>query len=59
MARCDYCNTQLKVDKSYDVQFEDNRYRDINYGHCPKCGAEYQWEEIYVYQDFENLTEVQ
>ena len=46
MARCDHCYTQLQVDESYDVQFEDNRYRDKVYGHCPECGAEYQWEEI-------------
>ena len=58
MARCDYCNTQLQVDESYDVQPEPNQYRDKVYGHCPKCGAEYQWEEIYTYQSFEHLVEV-
>lgn len=58
MPKCNYCNTQLEIDDSCDIQFEDNQYRDINYGHCPKCGAEYQWEEIYTYQSFENLTQV-
>ena len=58
MARCDICYAQLQVDESYDIQPEPNQYRDKVYGHCPKCGAEYQWEEIYTYQSFENLTQV-
>lgn len=58
MPRCDHCYAQLQVDESYDVQPEPKQYRDKVYGHCPKCGAEYQWEEIYTYQSFENLTEV-
>ena len=60
MPRCDHCYTKLQVDESYDVQFEgeDGRYRDKVYGHCPKCEAQYQWDEIYVYQNFEHLIEV-
>ena len=57
MPRCNYCNTQLQVHESYDIQFEDNQYRDIVYGYCPKCGVKYRWDEIYIYQSFEHLEE--
>jgi hypothetical protein len=58
MPRCNHCNTRLEIDESYDTQFEGNQYRDKIYGFCPNCNAEYQWEEIYVYQSFEHLEEV-
>lgn len=58
MPKCIHCNAQLQVDECYDVQFENNQYRDKVYGYCPKCETEYQWEEIYTYQSFEHLEEV-
>lgn len=34
------------------------QYRDKVYGICPDCETEYQWEEIFVYQGFEHLEEI-
>ena len=57
MPQCMNCYTDLETDDIYDVQIETNHIRTCHVGYCPKCGKPYQWEEIYEYSKFENVTE--
>lgn len=42
------------VDESTDVDI----HRILCSGGCRQCGTDYQWWEVYVFSDIENLEEV-
>lgn len=50
-----------------EIEFENDEFFDRNsniilykaYGVCPKCKKRYQWKDIYVLTNFNNLKEIE
>lgn len=62
IAKCPHCNNELIVDDTYDTttdRLDDGRFAVVHniVGHCDECGKEFQWEEIYVFEEVRGVTE--
>ena len=63
IAKCPYCNNELTEDDVYDAttdRTDDGRFAVVHniVGHCDECGKEFQWEEIYAFEEARKVVEV-
>ena len=58
--RCPHCDNLLGAVDHYDV-YEADVDTTIYYatGRCYVCGKNYRWEEVFKYNHFENLEEIE
>lgn len=56
--KCPVCGLVLEVDEIYDGNFDTEKREENWYGHCPKCGKEYRWTHIFIYEDTVDFEEV-
>lgn len=54
---CEGCDTYLEVDDCLDSECDGfvSTYKYV--GHCPNCGTNYSWVEIYTWQGIEDFKE--
>lgn len=57
MPECKYCNVELEFDDTIDEYADDTIVKMKELGHCPKCGKDYKWFDVYKYSYFEDLEE--
>lgn len=43
MTKCLYCNSELELDDTYDMEYDEDGIVLYLIGHCPKCNKHYQW----------------
>ena len=55
MAYCAECGVKLVYDDTSPLRIEDGEVKDVNLGHCPKCGKTYRWKEIYAVDRVEDM----
>lgn len=55
MPKCLKCGCELELDDTYDTEFNGDTVLTHNIGHCPNCGTDYQWEEVYKFEKFQDL----
>ena len=54
---CSYCHTPLELfdhESSYDDTDATICYA---HGTCPRCKRKYTWEDVYVFDHFQNVEE--
>ena len=56
--KCPVCGLVLEVDEIYDYNFDNEKREEYWYGHCPKCGKDYHWTNVFVYIDTVDFGEV-
>lgn len=55
---CPHCDVELVWDDTIDNYFGGDIMIAKSIGHCPKCKREFQWEDIYIYDGYENFKEI-
>ena len=58
MPECKYCNVELEFDDTIDEDTDESEVAMKEIGHCPKCGKDYVWFDIYKYSHYKGLEEV-
>lgn len=61
-ATCPHCDCDLFVDDYYDNDNESYRGGEAIAcwtGHCPECGKNFKWKEVYLFDRIEELVEVE
>jgi uncharacterized protein with PIN domain len=58
MPECLECKTELEFDDTVDIYADSDIVIFYEVGHCPKCGKEYKWRDVYNFSHFEDLEEV-
>lgn len=58
-ALCPHCDCDLFVDDCYDNKYY-NCGENVSCwtGHCPECGKNFRWKEVYLFDRIEDLVEV-
>ena len=56
--KCPHCGATLEEDDCYDQSIYSDHAVKYMYGHCPDCGKEYQWKELYEFTQYDELVEV-
>lgn len=56
-AMCPYCNCDLFVDDGFGLEFYGGKNISHYVGHCPECGKNFRWKEIYLFDRIEDLVE--
>ena len=51
---CPHCKTQLEVDDTFDLDYDDESLTLYQIGHCPNCGRNYQWQSSAVLTSWAN-----
>jgi hypothetical protein len=41
---CPHCNTEIELDDTCDMDYDEEGITLCQVGHCPNCDKEYQWE---------------
>lgn len=57
MPECIYCQTELELDDHIDADIDCDEVRSKAVGHCPKCGKDFMWYEIYRFEKITDLSE--
>lgn len=57
MPECKYCNVELELDDTIDEDADESEVAMKEVGHCPKCGKDYKWFDIYKYSHYRDLEE--
>ena len=57
-ATCPYCDCDLYTDDCFDIEYDSGENISHWVGHCPECGKDFRWEEVYLFDRVENLVEV-
>ncbi len=62
VARCPYCKEELIEDDTYDTTTDrtnDGRFAVVHkiVGHCEACNKDFQWEEVYPFEETRGVTE--
>ena len=56
--KCPVCGLVLEVDEIYDDIYDKEKREENWYGHCPKCGKNYHWTNVFAYKDTVDFGEV-
>ena len=61
-AKCPHCNNELTEDDTYDTTFDrldDGRFAVVHniVGHCDECDKEFQWKEVYAFEEAREVRE--
>ena len=56
--KCPVCGLVLEVDEIYDAVYDNEKREEYWYGHCPKCGKDYHWTNVFAYKDTVDFGEV-
>ena len=56
---CPHCGVELYYDDEYNSSYDGSRYESYWRGHCPACGTEFKWKEIYLFDRVENFEEME
>ena len=40
---CPHCNTELELDDTYDMDYDEDGITLRQIGGCPECNRQYQW----------------
>ena len=51
--KCTKCGCDLETDDVMDMDHEGSYISCFVVGHCPECGANYQWTELF---EFDRIT---
>ena len=57
MPQCPECEVELDFDDTIDEWCNGDVIELKEVGHCPKCGKEYKWKDVYNWHHFEDLEE--
>ena len=57
MPECLNCKTEIEFDDTVDTWADESIVEMKNTEHCPKCGKQYKWRDIYEYSHFKDLEE--
>ena len=52
---CPVCETILTEDDCFDHEYDGYSLERLCVGHCPKCGENYQWREVFFYSGHSQL----
>ena len=55
---CPKCGHIIDCWETVDETTDVDAHRILCAGGCSQCGTDYQWWEVYVFSDIENLEEV-
>ena len=58
-AICPHCNCDLFIDDCIDHGYDNRKIISHWVGHCPKCGKDFTWKEVYRFDRVEELVEVE
>lgn len=56
-AMCPHCDHDLFIDDSTDIEYDSGKNISYWVGHCPECGKNFRWKEIYLFDHIEDLVE--
>lgn len=56
MPKCT-CGEELEFDANTDFWCDGDEMTMVCYGHCPKCGKKYKWNDYYLLSNWDNLEE--
>ena len=57
MPQCPECEVELDFDDTIDEWCNGDVIELKKVGHCPNCGKEYKWKDVYSWYYFEDLEE--
>lgn len=55
---CPKCGNIIDYDETVDESTNDETHEILCVGGCSRCGANYQWWEVYKFSHIEGLEEV-
>lgn len=58
-ATCPYCNRALFIDDCIDNRYNAKEITSHWIGRCLKCGKNFRWKEVYLFDRIEDLVEVE
>ena len=58
MAKCLSCGNELVFDETYDEYVDSTEVILYEEGHCPECGKQYKWKDVYNFSEEDELREV-
>lgn len=56
-ALCPHCDYDLFIDDCIDNEYDSGKNISYWVGHCPECGKNFRWKEIYLFDRIEDLVE--
>ena len=56
-ALCPHCDCDLFIDDCIDNEYDSGKNISSWIGHCPECGKNFRWKEIYLFDRIEDLVE--
>lgn len=48
--KCPHCGEEIEEDDRIDISVDDDYVECKMVGHCPECGRNYSWYELYQYK---------
>lgn len=56
-AHCPECSDILEEDDCFDTTTTNNWVEHLIVGHCPTCGKNYQWHNVFCFVGVSEITE--
>ena len=56
--KCPNCGEFVRAVDTLDTEWCYNAYYDQVEGTCPSCGRSYRWVEVYTFERYENIHEI-
>lgn len=56
-AMCPHCECDLFIDDCFDIEYDSGKNISHLAGHCPECGKNFRWKEVYLFDRIEDLVE--
>lgn len=58
--KCPNCGcSDLRAVDTLDTEFFNDAYHDVVEGTCPDCGKSWQWVEVFTFDHYENIEEIE
>lgn len=58
MPKCT-CGEEIEFERDEFFDGDSNIILQRAYGHCPKCGKKYRWNDVYILKNFSDLEETE
>ena len=51
---CPCCKVELEIEKTYDIDCDNEGMTLYQFGYCPKCKRDYQWQSSVIFTSYAN-----